>query len=318
MTLLLCLALLASPDLPRSDKDPGPAIALYEHGDFQGAAESLSRQVRTSPAGSNLLLWLGKSYYKLRKWDDAIRQIEKAVQMEPANCLYHLWLGRSFGKKAEHANFIAALGPARRVVEEFETAVKLCPDNLDARFDLLEFYLEAPGMIGGGKDKARAQIGEIARISPRLRYSAQARYYEKEKKWDLVLRELTQTTIAFPKDSTSHQDLAGYFFQRSDFRRALDAAQSAIERNAGPKARLIAAASQIRLRQNLSKAEQSLRNLVAGPLRDEDPAFEEVHYWLGEALLAQSRKTEARQSFELALRFNPDYEPAKATLAQMR
>ena len=58
--------------------------------------------------------------------------------------------------------FLKAAGLAKKVRTEFERAVEFAPNNWEARTDLAEFYLEAPGIVGGGKDKARAQADLLA------------------------------------------------------------------------------------------------------------------------------------------------------------
>ena len=214
MTLFLCLMLLAGPMRDAADLGNDAAIKLYEHGEYGQAVSLLSQQVQILPENGSLLLWLGKSYLKLRKWDDAIRELEKAVQCEPSNALYHLWLGRAYGRKAENSSFLTAIGPARRVGKEFEIAVRLDPANLDARFDLLEFCLNAPGIVGGGRDKAIEQAAAIARINPLSGYGARAQIYEKDGKWDLALQELTRATVEFPDSARAYKDLADLLFQR--------------------------------------------------------------------------------------------------------
>ena len=318
MILLLWMTLLQSPSEIRSADILDAAMECYSRGEFRRAAEILSQRVEYSTEDATLRFWLGKSYYRLRHWNDAIRELERASQIQPANGLYHLWLGRAFGKKAEHTAFFAALGPARRVLKEFEAAVSLSPTDTHARFDLMEYYLEAPGLIGGGRDKALVQAGQIDQLDRRLGFVARARVWEKDKDPDQALRELTQATTEFPKDKRTWSDLAGFYLDQSDYRQAADKARKALELGPWLKARLILAAAQVKLGQNLVEAEQSLRVMVAGPVTDEDPPFEEMHYWLGKALLEQGRKSEARQAFELALTYNPEHAGAKSALAEVR
>ena len=49
-----------------------------------------------------------------------------------------------------------APGHASKAHRYFEKAVELDPKNLEAMNDLFEYYLEAPGFLGGGFDKAQA------------------------------------------------------------------------------------------------------------------------------------------------------------------
>ena len=57
-------------------------------------------------------------------------------------------------------------GTGKKVRTEFERAVELDPKNSEARADLAEFYIEAPSIVGGGKDKARAQAEALAGFDP--------------------------------------------------------------------------------------------------------------------------------------------------------
>ncbi len=317
---VLLLALILGDSIPLR-ADLADAIRFYGAGEYNKAVEVLSKNTPQSTKPPDYDLWLGKSYLRLRRWDDAIREFERAVLVDPTSSLYHMWLGRAYGRKAEHTVFfLSALGPARRLLKEFKTAVRLSPGNVDAHFDLLEFYLDAPEIIGGGRDHARAEVAQIARINPRLGMTAQARVYEDEKKYDLAREELVRETVKFPDQAGSFTDLADFFFRRMNYAEAAPIALKSVEMSTPPnrKAQLVLLASWVRLNKNLEKAEDGLEALSRGPLLDDDPPFEDVYYWLGQARLALGKKSEARQSFEAALRFNPDDSRAKAAMGQLR
>jgi tetratricopeptide (TPR) repeat protein len=304
------------------------AIELYEHGKFHRAAEILSDLTRKDPRDANARCWLGKTYLKLNRLDDAVREMEKAVELDPKNGLNHLWLARAYGNKADRASGLSrvllignlrVLSLAKKARKEFETAAQLYPDNLDIRFDLLEFYVQAPGIVGGGKDKAEAQAREIARLSPRHGYIARAKIYEHDKEWNRARNELVQATVKFPSDADGYVDLAEFLLERRDYEGTAASAQKALALGGSiRKAKLYLAAAQIGLHRNLPGALQALQELVAGPLTDHDPTFEEVYYWLGQAYLAGGQNAEARRAFETSLGFNPDYSMSKKALAQIK
>ena len=295
------------------------ATELYQHGRFQDAATILAQLSRKQSREAGLYVMLGRTYLKLRRWNDAVKEFEKAVAIEPDNGVFHLWLGRAYGRKAEHAWVFSAFGLARKARQEFEEAVECSPDHLDARFDLMDFYSQAPGIVGGGKDKAENQAREIARISPRLGYTARAELYANEKKWEQAHAELTQAVQKFPDDSGACADLAGFLLERREYDGAEANAKKALALNPlGKDARLLLAASQIALRRNLPDALKTLQDLAAGPLTDSDPSFENVYYRLGQAYLALERKSEAQQAFETSLGFDPEHSGAKEALAQVK
>ena len=318
LTSALSFLLLFSPGYP-SAGDLEEAIGLYETGEYKRAATLLSQLGRSSPEAPEIRLWLGKSYLKIRDWNGAVREMEKAVELEPSNALFHLWLGRACGARASHSVFFTAIRWAGRVLREFEAAVRLSPENLDPRFDLLDFYINAPGIVGGGKEKADTQAQAIAKLDPKKGFVARAMIFEKAKNWNLARKELTGATLAHPDDADAHKDLADFLLSRNDFGGAMKSARRALTLNCQSKrARLILAASAIRQRVDLEEAGEILRELAAGTLRDEDPAFEEVYGWLGEFYLASGDKAKAREAFKSALAFNPEYEPAKTGVSRLR
>jgi tetratricopeptide (TPR) repeat protein len=295
------------------------AIALYERGKFNQAAGEFKKLAEASPANAEIRIWLGKTHLKLREWDKAVAAMERAVQLQPDNARYHLWLGRACGEKASNVAFFRALGWARRVVKEFETARTLAPEDLDVRFDLLEYYLEAPGMVGGGREKAEAEVQAITRLNKEKGYTARATVHSKDKKWELARRELQQAVAEHPESISACKDLAAFLLDRGDYEGALDYAQKALDLDAASKrARLIAAAAKIRLKRDPDETAAALQKLAAGRLGDGDPAFEEVYYWLGEGFLARGDKAKAREAFRTALGYNPAFGKAKDSLAGIK
>jgi len=295
------------------------AIALYQKGKFSQAAGDFKKLAEASPTNPEIRIWLGRTYLKLREWDKAVEAMEKAVQLQPDTARYHLWLGRACGEKASNVVFFRALGWARRVVKEFETARTLAPEDLDVRFDLLEYYLEAPGIVGGGSEKAEAEVQAIARLNKEKGYTARATVFSKDKKWELARRELQQAVAEHPKSISACKDLASFLLDRNDYEGALGYAQKALDLDAASKrARLIAAAAKIRLKTDLDETGAALQKLAAGTLGDGDPSFEEVHYWLGECFLATGDKARAREAFKAALGYNPGFGKAKDSLSRIK
>src|SRR5262249_56353728 len=92
-----------------------------------------------------------------------------------------LWLGRCYGEKAAASSFFTAAGLAKKVRTEFERAVALDPKSAINRTDLAEFYLEAPGIVGGGQDKARGQAEILAKLDAGKAHWINGRIAEKNK-----------------------------------------------------------------------------------------------------------------------------------------
>ena len=182
---LFCIAIFAASAAIAGADETAPAHLAS--GRVDEAIAALHGQINSSPNDAVAQNLLCRAYFSLGQWDRGISACEKAVALAPENGQYHLWLGRIYGEKADKASFLTAAGLAGKVRTEFETAVKLTPNNVDARSDLAEFYLEAPGIVGGGRDKAMQQISPLAQLDPARAHWVSARVAEKKK--DLATAE---------------------------------------------------------------------------------------------------------------------------------
>src|SRR5262249_39678139 len=142
------------------------------------AIATLQVRITAAPQDAESQNLLCRAHLALAHWDAAVAACQKAVSLNPGSSQYHLWLGRAYGEKADHASFFAATGLARKVRGEFETAVRLDPDNVEARSDLADFYVQAPGIIGGGKDKAAGQAQQLSSLDPAEAHLVQAQIAE--------------------------------------------------------------------------------------------------------------------------------------------
>jgi tetratricopeptide (TPR) repeat protein len=106
---------------------------------------------------------LGHKAFSTGQYEQAIAEFEKAVQQEGGNSDYHLWLARAYGQRTLQVKSSEQFFLARKVKTQLEQAVALNPDNIAARFDLLQYHLRAPGVVGGSREEAQRQAEEIAR-----------------------------------------------------------------------------------------------------------------------------------------------------------
>ena len=142
------------------------AKQAFEKGDYAKAIELLKAAESKDPQNGDIQLLLTKSYLELDQYDAAVSSGEKAVAINPKNSEYHQWLGEAYGEKADHASMFSAYPLARKTQKEFETAVQLDEKNFDAAQDLMEYDCTAPGVVGGGEDKAQPMIQKLMTLDP--------------------------------------------------------------------------------------------------------------------------------------------------------
>jgi tetratricopeptide (TPR) repeat protein len=98
--------------------------------------------------------------------DEAVRLGERCTATHPQHSACYLALGNALGAKAQHAGPMSAMSYAVRIRDAFTKAVELDPRNTDARFALLDYYLQAPALVGGGKGRARALAAQTETVNP--------------------------------------------------------------------------------------------------------------------------------------------------------
>ena len=70
--------------------------------------------------------------------------------------------------------------------------------NLEACSDLFEYYLEAPGFLGGGMDKATKMAERIAALNETEGYWARAKIAEKRKEYSGAEQQLRRAVELAP------------------------------------------------------------------------------------------------------------------------
>src|SRR5215469_3608275 len=167
-----------------SEVDP-PLDAVRQlviNGEADAAIRALKASLNANPSGAEEHNLLCRVHYSEERWDAAVSACERSVTLSPESSMKQLWLGRAYGEKAEHSSWFTALGLAKKTRASFEKAVDLDPNNVEARSDLSEYYIEAPGFLGGGTDKAAAQANAVQKLEPATAYWIRARIAEHDKR----------------------------------------------------------------------------------------------------------------------------------------
>jgi tetratricopeptide (TPR) repeat protein len=312
-SIVLLLTLVTS----LSAADSGDTKLLAE-GRVDDAIVSLQHRISGAPKDAESYNLLCRAYFALADWDKGIAACEKAVSLDPQNAQYHMWLGRVYGEKADHSSFLSAAGLAKKVRGEFETAVRLNPESAEARTDLAEFYMEAPGIVGGGRDKAEAQAQKIAALDPVRAGWVKGRLAEKNKDLILAEKEYRGAVEAGHGSALAWLNLA-YFYRRYG---RLDSMEDAIRHASAapmdqPEVLMESANMLLRSKRDLSQATQLLRRYLSSSLTVEAaPAFK-AHYLLGTALEQQGDKAAAAQEYRASLAMAKSFALAQTALDRL-
>ena len=259
---------------PASAADLAPALKLYQHTDYRSSLKLLTAD--PSPDAENYAL-MGKNLYMLGEYKKATEAFQKADALQPNRSEYVHWLGRTYGRRAETGNPLLASGNANKARQYFERAVELDPKNDEALNDLFDYYLQAPGFLGGGVDKAEALARKIEAISPAEYYFAQAQLSDKKKQYDKAEEQLRRAMALAPRQAGRVIDLAKYLAKRGRYQESDATFQQADKLAPGsPKVMFEKAQSFIQTKRNLDQARVLLEKYLRSDLRPDDPSKDEA------------------------------------------
>jgi tetratricopeptide (TPR) repeat protein len=95
---------------------------------------------------------------------EAVRLSEKCISAHPNSSQCHEARALALGNMARRLGGMVAIAYAGGIRDELEKAIELDPRNLSARFPLVQFYLEAPGFLGGSGSAAQALATNTGKI----------------------------------------------------------------------------------------------------------------------------------------------------------
>ncbi|MGA3080743.1 MAG: hypothetical protein ABSD44_05090 [Terracidiphilus sp.] len=253
--------------------------------------------------------------YTLELWDQAANDCEQAVKLDGQNSVDHLWLGRALGEKASRASFLSAYSLAKRVRGEFEEAARLDARNAEALADLGEFYFSAPGVVGGGTDKAEGVAAQLDKIDPVRAHELRGHIAEERKDYGTAERELKQAIAVSAHPAFQWMTLASFYRHRerwTEMESAIRSGENAADRDKRAGVALYNGASLlIKTNRDPARAAKMLEEYLAGSAKTEEaPAFvahtmlARLKEQLGDAAAASREKA-------AALALAHEYKPAQ-------
>ena len=265
----IVLAFLAS-HLAAKSPDWDRAHELYQRTEYSKALEVL-KAARNQDV--DILELTGQCNFMLADYKKAGEIFEKALALSPQSSVLHHWLGRAFGRRAETGSVFTAPSFASKARQEFERAYQLDPRNQEAVNDLFDYYLQAPGFLGGGIDKAAALAKHITTLDAAEGHYAQAQIDEKRKEFGSAEEHLRRAAELAPKQVGRVIDVARYLADRGRHSES-DAMFNEAAKLAPQSPKLLYARAEtlIRQKRNLGEARTMLERYLQSDLTPDDPS----------------------------------------------
>lgn len=323
-TLQLCmllgaLAVEATAQTPRATPTSPLAVGLAQF-DAEKLDQAKATLTPLAKAGdADAMLYLGRIAIEQSDGDEAVMWLEQAVKKSERSSLYYQWLGTAYSVKGLSANPLARMSLLGSLKQAMERSVELDSSNVEARVNLLQFYINAPSLMGGGIGKAREQAAAIMARNPyqgRLQTAIIAANQKDTVSAERLLRELS---AAYPDSSGPAVQIAINYLNAKRYEDASRVLEDRLLRSPNDGAVLyqlgrVGAVSGT----NLDRAKWALDRFLQTPHKRGTPSLASAHWRMGMIFEAKGDRTAARSSYETALRLEPKLAGAKASLDKLK
>jgi len=340
---------------PQGGAEADSVEALMEAGHWKRARAIVEPRAAHDARDARAACQLARVKLAFGDLDGALEAARRAVALEDGNSSYHYQLAAVYEEMAAKASIFTAAGYAVKLKLELEAALKRDPGNRDALDDLMLYSFEAPGVLGGDKEKARALAAKLAQLDQLRGRLAQAELAEAAKDFGKQEEWLLQAVQTDPKNYEAQTTLAGFYAQAvhrklqgagQHARQAvqLDSSRAkgyrilagvlALEQRWGELEATLAAAQEnvpddlapyfqaanaiLDSGVELKRGESYARTYLAQQPEGEEPDAAHAHRLLGLILEKEGRKREAAAELETALSINPRFLQAKDDLRRLQ
>ena len=327
---------------------------LIQAGHWKRARAILEPLVKDHPQDPRACYHLAEVKMSFKDLDGALPLAQHAVDLDGRSSDFHLKLGQVFGEMAARASIFSAGSLAVKFRKEVEIAIQLDPGNLDALDSMMQFKFQAPGLMGGSKDEARALAEKITLLNASEGYLAHAKLAELEKNPAQMEAYYLQAVQANPRNYGALTALASFYSQspHAKYDESVKHAEQALQLDPtrigahGILARVFAlqerwgdleqtlAASEkdvpddlrpfyegakalLEIGKEFPRAEGYAKKYLSEEPEGEEPDIAEAHRLLGLVFEKEGRKGEARAEIQTALQLRPNFKAAKDDLKRL-
>ncbi|MBO9585874.1 MAG: tetratricopeptide repeat protein [Flavobacterium sp.] len=157
---------------------------LFQAKKYSEAEPIFEGILKNNPSDIKALEYLGEIAGHQKMWIKGASYFKKLKELRPNVADYFFKYGGCLAMRAVEVNRLKAFTMVGDMKEAFEKAIELNPKHVQARWALIEIYLQLPGILGGSESKAIAYSNELAQFSPVDGYLSRGRIEEYFKRYN--------------------------------------------------------------------------------------------------------------------------------------
>jgi tetratricopeptide (TPR) repeat protein len=262
---------------------------------------------------------MGQISFRKKEFDKAEGYTEQAIDGNKNVAKYHVAMSNVIMRLISNASMIKQASLASKLRNHLEEAVRLNPNDMNSSIILVGFYKQAPGIMGGGDDKAKALADQISKLSKADGHLAFALIYHIDKDFDKAEKNYKSSITQAPDSVKYYYSLAQFYHGQKNPTKAVDVYEQALNKFPDNKNLLLQIGRVFATTENtdVGKGIEYLNTYIKSIDDRSDLTLGDAYYYLGLIEKNRDNKHLAITHFNQAIKINPNHRWAKEAIEEI-
>ncbi len=271
---------------------PNAGVVAYNEARFKEAETYLLNNLQNPTGKNQSLVFLSRIYLENGSSEKAVSFVEQALSVEPNDAEEILLAGDAYCSHAQKSSMFSALKLAKKCVAQYEAAIAMAPENVEALIAATRFYISVPSMAGGSKTKGNDLLKRLEKLSVEDAGVLKMQLLESDGDTGAALVLADELSGKGFKSPINHYEVAHFYKQKKQNLKAKNLFESLVKRTPTTKARWQLHDGLLQLGEILLEENQDLQRSIAliEQYKQKNSNPQDIHYFWSTWSLAKAYK----------------------------
>lgn len=296
------------------------ATKLFQQEKYDEAFAIFKTVKSGSPQYADSRYYLGQISFRKKEFSKAEDYLEQAIDVNENVAKYHVAMTNVIMRLISSASMIKQASLASKLRNHLEEAVRLDPNDMNSSIILVGFYKQAPGLMGGSDEKAKALANQITKLSKADGHLAYALIYHIDKDFDKAEMNYKSSITVAPDSVKYYYSLAQFYHGQNEADKAIVIYEQALNKFPDNKNLLlqIGRVFATTVHKDDGKGIEYLNAYIKSTDDKSDLTLGDAYYYLGLIEKNRNNLQLAMSHFNQAIKINPNHRWAKEAIEEIK